>query len=111
MKKYITQIIVFATCSIFCGFILVDSFLQYSNNQHGFELHVQEVAERIRSNEVKLTAEQVADLLIATSARDVEKSLVSFYVNISIISITFSLFVFSLGFYQGNKKNNNNEKE
>ena len=72
------------------------------------EVQVQELAERIRKNELELSVEKVADLLVVTSGRELEKSVVYFYVNLTIISIAFSLLIYTIGFYCGKKQANSN---
>lgn len=103
MNTYVKQIISLSIAAIFCAAILMNSFSQFENSQNDLELQVEQIAEGINNKALKLSSDRMADLLVVTARRDLEKGIVGFYVSIAIASLTLSLFIFSIGFYSGNK--------
>lgn len=110
MNQYIKQILILVIGSVLCGYLLFNSYSEYVNNQSQFEVQIKELAERIRTNELVLSTEKFADLLVVTSERNMEKAIVYFYVKLTIISTAFSLLIYTMGFYFGKKQANKNAK-
>jgi hypothetical protein len=103
-KKMIINLLIIGLSALITGVILHTKVLPlYIAGQAESEAKVAKIADEIRSGELVLSADKVANLLVAVADRSPEVYIVTFYVRVAIVAVSISLFIYLFGFFVGLK--------